>query len=220
MKNAIIKKNVKEKKMIKINVQNYFADGVAKLADQMASAKGSKDYQKFEYTIYPELDLKGVIKNVSGETEIKLPKIPDAYLESVVNILGERNYNYSVKNEDLSYSYDASKNELCLKTGRETDMKHIVREGLEKFGNFKDAEFKYINTDSEGNTMSSIMKNGLIKEISYKNFRYSDTMNGEETEKELGKLKYNEVAVLKGKWAYDRLEQTPDAENRHLINAS
>ena len=205
--------------MIKINAQNYFAECVAILADQMANAKGSKDYQKFEYTIYPGLDLKGVIKNVSGETEIKLPKIPDAYLESVVNVLSERNYNYSVKNEDLSYSYDASKNELYLKTGRESDMKHIVREGLEDFGNFKDAEFKYINTDSEGNTMSSIMKNGLIKEISYKNFHYSDTMNGEEMEKELGKLKYNEVAVLKGKWAYDRLEQAPDAENRHLINA-
>lgn len=98
-------------------------------------------------------------------------------------------------------------------------MKHIVREGLEEFGNFKDAEFKYINTDSEGNTMSSIMKGGLIKEINYKNFRYSDTMNGEEMEKELDKLKYNEVAVLKGKWAYDRLEQAPDAENRNLINA-
>lgn len=205
--------------MMKINAQNYFADGVAELADQMANAKGSKDYQKFEYAIYPGLDLKGVIKNVSGETEIKLPKIPDAYLESVVNVLSERNYNYSVKNEDLSYSYDASKNELYLKTGRESDMKHIVREGLEKFGNFKDAEFKYINTDSEGNVMSSVMKGGLIKEINYKDFHYSDSMSDEEMEKELDKLKYNEVAVLKGKWAYDRLEQAPDAENRHLINA-
>ena len=98
-------------------------------------------------------------------------------------------------------------------------MKHIVREGLEDFGNFKDAEFKYINTDSEGNTMSSIMKGNLIKEINYKDFHYSDSMNSEEMEKELDKLKYNEVAVLNGKWAYDRLEQTPDTENRNLINA-
>lgn len=208
--------------MLKINAQNYFADGIAELADQMANAKDSKRYQEFEYTIYPELGLIGdigEITNISDETEIKLPKIPDAYLESVVNVLGQKNYNYSVKNKDLSYSYDASKNELCLKTGRETDMKHIVREGLEKFGNFKDAEFKYVNTDSEGNTMSSIMKDDLIKEISYKDFHYKDTMNSEEMEKELDKLKYNEVAVLKGKWAYDRLEQTPDAVNRSLINA-
>jgi len=205
--------------MVKIDAKNYFADGIAELADQMANAKESERYQEFEYTIYPEFDLKGEIINLSDETEIKLPKIPDAYLESVVNVLGERNYNYSVKNEDLSYSYDASKNELCLKTGRETDMKHIVREGLEDFGNFEDAEFKYINTDSEGNVMSSVMKGGLIKEINYKDFHYSNSMNGEEMEKELDKLKYNEVAVLKGKWAYDRLEQTPDAVNRNLINA-
>lgn len=205
--------------MLKIDSQNYFADGIAELADQMANAKDSKRYQEFEYTIYPELDLKGEIINLSDEAEIKLPKIPDAYLESIVNVLGERNYNYSVKSEDLSYSYDASKNELCLKTGRETDMKHIVSEGLEDFGNFEDAEFKYINTDSEGNTMSSIMKGDLIKEINYKDFHYSNSMNGEEMEKELDKLKYNEVAVLNGKWTYDRLEQTPDTENRNLINA-
>ena len=205
--------------MLKINAQNYFANGIAELADQMANAKDSKRYQEFEYTIYPEFNLKGEIINYSDETEIKLPKIPEAYLESVVNVLGQKNYNYSVKNKDLLYNYDASKNELCLKTERETDMKHIVREGLEDFGNFEDAEFKYINTDSEGNTMSSIMKGDLIKEISYKDFHYKDTMNSEEMEKELDKLKYNEVAVLKGKWAYDRLEQTPDTENRNLINA-
>lgn len=205
--------------MLKIDSQNYFADGIAELADQMANAKESERYKEFEYTIYPEFDLKGNIINLSDETEIKLPKIPEAYLESVVNVLGERNYNYSVKNEELSYSYDASKNELCLKTEKEIDMKHIVREGLEDFGNFKNAEFKYINTDSEGNTMSSIMKGDLIKEISYKDFHYKDTMNSEEMEEELDKLKYNEVAVLKGKWAYDRLEQTPDAVNRNLINA-
>lgn len=205
--------------MVKIDAQNYFADGISELTDQMANVKDSKRYQEFEYTIYPELNLKGEIINFSDETEIRLPKIPDAYLESVVNVLGEKNYNYSVKNEDLSYSYDASKNELCLKTGRETDMKHIVREGLEDFGNFKDAEFKYINTDSEGNTMSSVMKGNLIKEINYKDFHYTDSMSGEEMEKELDKLKYNEVAVLNGKWAYDRLEQTPDTENRNLINA-
>ena len=205
--------------MLKIDSQNYFADGIAELADQMANTKDSKRYQEFEYTIYPEFDLKGEIINHSDETEIKLPKIPEAYLESVVNVLGKKNYNYSVKNEELSYSYDASKNELCLKTGMETDMKHIVREGLEDFGNFEDAEFKYINTDSEGNTMSSIMKGDLIKEINYKDFHYSDSMSGEEMEKELDKLKYNEVAVLNGKWAYDRLEQTPDTENRNLINA-
>lgn len=205
--------------MVKIDSQNYFADGIAELADQMANAKDSKRYQEFEYTIYPEFDLKGEIINFSDETEIKLPKIPEAYLESVVNVLGQKNYNYSVKNEELSYSYDASKNELCLKTGRETDMKHIVREGLEDFGNFKDAEFKYINTDSEGNTMSSVMKGNLIKEINYKDFHYTDSMSGEEMEKELDKLKYNEAAVLNGKWAYDRLEQTPDTENRNLINA-
>ena len=205
--------------MVKIDSQNYFADGIAELADQMANAKDSKRYQEFEYTIYPELYSKGEIINLSDETEIKLPKIPDAYLESVVNVLGQKNYNYSVKNEELSYSYDASKNELCLKTGRETDMKHIVREGLEDFGNFKDAEFKYINTDSEGNTMSSVMKGNLIKEINYKDFHYTDSMSGEEMEKELDKLKYNEAAVLNGKWAYDRLEQTPDTENRNLINA-
>ena len=98
-------------------------------------------------------------------------------------------------------------------------MKHIVREGLEDFGNFEDAEFKYINTDSEGNIMSSIMKDDLIKEINYKDFRYRDSMSSEEMEKELDKLKYNEVAVLNGKWAYDSLEQTPDTENRNLINA-
>lgn len=205
--------------MLKIDSQNYFADGIAELSEQMANAKDSKRYQEFEYTIYPEFNLKGEIINYSDETEIKLPKIPEAYLESVVNVLGQKNYNYSVKNEDLLYNYDASKNELCLKTERETDMKHIVREGLEDFGNFEDAEFKYINTDSEGNTMSSIMKGDLIKEISYKDFHYKDTMNSEEMEKELDKLKYNEVAVLKGKWAYDRLEQTPDTENRNLINA-
>lgn len=205
--------------MVKIDSQNYFASGIAELADQMANAKESERYKEFEYTIYPELYSKGEIINLSDETEIKLPKIPDAYLESVVNVLGKRNYNYSVKNEDLSYGYDASKNELRLKTGRETDMKHIVREGLENFGKFKDAEFKYTNTDSEGNTMSSIMKGGLIKEINYKDFHYSDSMSGEEMEKELDKLKYNEVAVLNGKWAYDRLEQTPDTENRNLINA-
>ena len=219
MKNAIINKKQKGEKMIKIDTQNYFADGIAELADQMVNTKDSKRYQEFEYTIYPELDLKGEIINLSDETEIKLPKIPDAYLESVVNVLGERNYNYSVKNEDLSYGYDASKNELCLKTERETDMKHIVREGLEDFGNFEDAEFKYINTDSEGNIMSSIMKDDLIKEINYKDFRYRDSMSSEEMEKELDKLKYNEVAVLNGKWAYDSLEQTPDTENRNLINA-
>lgn len=208
--------------MLKIDTQNYFAKGIAELSDQMANAKSSKHYQEFEYTINPEFDSIGnigEITNILDETEIKLPKIPDAYLESVVNVLGQKNYNYSVKNKDLSYSYDASKNELCLKTGRETDMKHIVREGLEKFGNFEDAEFKYINTDSEGNTMSSIMKGDLIKEIRYKDFHYKDTMNSEEMEKELDKLKYNEVAVLKGKWTYDRLEQTPDAVNRNLINA-
>ena len=205
--------------MVKIDSQNYFASGIAELADQMANAKESERYKEFEYTIYPELYSKGEIINLSDETEIKLPKIPDAYLESVVNVLGKRNYNYSVKNEDLSYGYDASKNELRLKTGRETDMKHIVREGLENFGKFKDAEFKYTNTDSEGNTMSSIMKGGLIKEINYKDFHYSDSMSSEEMEKELDKLKYNEVAVLNGKWAYDRLEQTPDTENRNLINA-
>ena len=205
--------------MLKIDTQNYFADGIAELTDQMANAKDSKRYQEFEYTIYPEFDLKGEIINHSDETEIKLPKIPDAYLESVVNVLGEKNYNYLVKNEELSYSYDASKNELCLKTGRGTDMKHIAREGLEDFGNFENAEFKYINTDSEGNTMSSVMKGELIKEINYKDFHYSNSMNGEEMEKELDKLKYNEVAVLNGKWAYDRLEQTPDTENRNLINA-
>jgi hypothetical protein len=205
--------------MLKIDSQNYFADGIAELSEQMANAKDSKRYQEFEYTIYPEFNLKGEIINYSDETEIKLPKIPEAYLESVVNVLGQKNYNYSVKNEDLLYNYDASENELCLKTERETDMKHIVREGLEDFGNFEDAEFKYINTDSEGNTMSSIMKGDLIKEISYKDFHYKDTMNSEEIEKELDKLKYNEVAVLNGKWAYDRLEQTPDTENRNLINA-
>lgn len=205
--------------MVKIDAQKYFADGIAELADQMANAKDSKRYQEFEYTFYLELYSKGEIINLSDETEIRLPKIPDEYLESVVNVLGEKNYNYSVKNEDLSYSYDASENELCLKTGRETDMKHIVREGLEEFGNFKDAEFKYINTDSEGNTMSSVMKGELIKEINYKNFHYSNSISGEEIEKELDKLKYNEVAVLNGKWAYDRLEQTPDTENRNLINA-
>ncbi len=205
--------------MIKIDAQNYFADGIAELADQMANAKESERYKEFEYMIYPEFDLKGEIINLSDEIEIKLPKIPEAYLESVVNVLGEKNYNYSVKNEDLSYSYDASKNELCLKTGMETDMKHIVREGLEDFGNFENAEFKYINTDSEGNTMSSVMKGNLIKEINYKDFHYTDSMSGEEMEKELDKLKYNEVAVLNGKWAYDRLEQTPDTENRNLINA-
>ena len=205
--------------MVKIDTQNYFADGIAELADQMANAKKSERYKEFEYTIYPEFDLKGEIINLLDETEIKLPKIPEAYLESVVNVLGQKNYNYSVKNEELSYSYDASKNELCLKTGRETDMKHIVREGLEDFGNFEDAEFKYINTDSEGNVMSSVMKGGLIKEINYKDFHYSNSMNGEEMEKELDKLKYNEVAVLNGKWIYDRLEQTPDTENRNLINA-
>lgn len=185
----------------------------------MANAKKTERYKEFEYTIYPEFNLKGEIINLLDETEIKLPRIPDAYLESVVNVLGKKNYNYSVKNEDLSYSYDASKNELCLKTGRETDMKHIVREGLEDFGNFKDAEFKYINTDNEGNVMSSVMKGGLIKEINYKDFHYSNSMNSEEMEKELDKLKYNEVAVLNGKWSYDRLEQTPDTENRNLINA-
>jgi hypothetical protein len=205
--------------MVKIDTQNYFADGIAELADQMANAKKSERYKEFEYTIYPEFDLKGEIINLLDETEIKLPKIPEACLESVVNVLGQKNYNYSVKNEELSYSYDASKNELCLKTGRETDMKHIVREGLEDFGNFEDAEFKYINTDSEGNVMSSVMKGGLIKEINYKDFHYSNSMNGEEMEKELDKLKYNEVAVLNGKWIYDRLEQTPDTENRNLINA-
>lgn len=107
--------------MLKIDSQNYFADGIAELADQMANTKDSKRYQEFEYTIYPKFDLKGEIINHSDETEIKLPKIPDAYLESVLNVLGEKNYNYLVKNEELSYSYDASKNELCLKTGRENN---------------------------------------------------------------------------------------------------
>ena len=107
--------------MVKIDAQNYFADGIAELADQMANAKGSKRYQEFEYTIYPKFNLKGEIINLLNETEIRLPKIPDEYLESVVNVLSEKNYNYSVKNEDLSYSYDASRNELCLKTGRENN---------------------------------------------------------------------------------------------------
>ena len=42
--------------MLKIDSQNYFADGIAELADQMANTKDSKRYQEFEYTIYPEFD--------------------------------------------------------------------------------------------------------------------------------------------------------------------
>ena len=84
--------------MLKIDSQNYFADGIAELSEQMANAKDSKRYQEFEYTFYPELYSKGEIINLSDETEIRLPEIPDEYLESVVNVLGEKNYNYSAKN--------------------------------------------------------------------------------------------------------------------------
>jgi len=61
---------------------------------------------------------------------------------------------------------------------------------------FPNENFKYINTDKNGNVSKAVVINNEIEELSYKNFNYVKGMDNALLEKQIKDLKYNEISFL------------------------
>lgn len=169
---------------------------------------------EFEYRPSAFLELKGTISKKDNFIEINLPKLPEEELETFVKHMGEKEYSYSAKNENQTYSYDAKRNEVAMFTKLENDIRNITELGLKEFENFKNTNFRYINEDENGNKTESLVKNGKIAKINYNNFNYAENMSKEKLNKEIAKLKYSEIAILK-----NYFEENPELVNKKIIQS-
>ena len=169
---------------------------------------------EFEYRPSAFLELKGTISKKDNFIEINLPKLPEEELETFAKHMGEKEYSYSAKNENQTYSYDAKRNEVAMFTKLENDIRNITELGLKEFENFKNTNFRYINEDENGNKTESLVKNGKIAKINYNNFNYAENMSKEKLNKEIAKLKYSEIAILK-----NYFEENPELVNKKIIQS-
>ena len=178
-----------------MKVSQNFSKDIELLVDSTLKEKNKNI--EFEYRPSAFLELKGTISKKDNFIEINLPKLPEEELETFAKHMGEKEYSYSAKNENQTYSYDAKRNEVAMFTKLENDIRNITELGLKKFKNLKSTNFRHINEDGNGNKTESLLKNGKIVKINYNNFNYSEDMSKEKLNKEIAKLKYNEAAILR-----------------------
>lgn len=195
-----------------MKVSQNFSKDIELLVDSTLKEKNKNI--EFEYRPSAFLELKGTISKKDNFIEINLPKLPEEELETFAKHMGEKEYSYSAKNENQTYSYDAKRNEVAMFTKLENDIRNITELGLKEFENFKNTNFRYINEDENGNKTESLVKNGKIAKINYNNFNYAENMSKEKLNKEIAKLKYSETAILK-----NYFEENPELVNKKIIQS-
>ena len=132
-----------------MKVSQNFSKDIELLVDSTLKEKNKNI--EFEYRPSAFLELKGTISKKDNFIEINLPKLPEEELETFAKHMGEKEYSYSAKNENQTYSYDAKRNEVAMFTKLENDIRNITELGLKEFENFNNTNFRYINEDENGN---------------------------------------------------------------------
>ena len=190
--------------MLRLNSEKDIRKQIEELADNFSLEKGRME---FEYNEYPEITKdaenegykKGEISNDGNGIKISMPEISDYILGSLVEDMGQKNYNFILENEDITFSYNTNRKTLGQITNyKENDIEDLRFRGLTAFNReFPDCKYSYINTDKDGNTMKSSKKNGIIEEIDFKELHYNRSLDKNELEEQLKTLKFFEISNLK-----------------------
>ena len=190
--------------MLRLNSEKNIRKQIEELADNFSLEKGTME---FEYNEYPEITKdvenegykKGEISNDGNGIKILMPEISDYILNELVETFGEKNYNFVLENEDITFSYNSNRKTLGQITNYEkNDIEDLRFRGLVNFNEkFPDCKYSYINTDKDGNTMKLAQKNKIIEEIDFKGLNYNRNLDKNTLEEQLKTLKFFEISNLK-----------------------
>lgn len=190
--------------MLRLNSEKDIRKQVEELADNFSLEKGTME---FEYNEYPEITKdaenegykKGEISNDGNGIKILMPEISDYILRSLVENMGQKDYNFILENQDITFSYNTNRKTLGQITNYEkNDIEDLRFRGLVNFNEkFPDCKYSYINTDKDGNTMKLAEKNKIIEEIDFKGLHYNRNLDKNTLEEQLKTLKFFEISNLK-----------------------
>ena len=190
--------------MLRLNSEKDVRKQIEELADNFSLEKGKME---FEYNEYPEITKdaenegykKGEILNDGNGIKISMPEISDYFLGSLVENMGQKDYNFILENEDITFSYNTNRKTLGQITNyKENDIEDLRFRGLNSFkSEFPDCKYSYINTDKDGNTMKFSKKNKTIEEIDFKELHYNRSLDKNDLEEQLKTLKFFEISNLK-----------------------
>ncbi len=190
--------------MLRLNSEKDIRKQIEELADNFSLEKGRME---FEYNEYPEITKdeenegykKGEISNDGNGIKISMPEISDYILRSLVEDMGQKDYNFILENEDITFSYNENRKTLGQITNyKENDIEDLRFRGLNGFNSeFPDCKYSYINTDKDGNTMKLSKKSGIIEEIDFKELHYNRSLDKNNLEEQLKTLKFFEILNLK-----------------------
>ena len=159
-----------------------------------------KSYDEYGYEQIGEVSIankKEIKVNFNGSNE--------GLLDRISLKLRKKDYNYYLKDDNININRLFNEKSFEKITERNENFKNFICEALNM--DFPNENFKYINTDKNGNVSKAVVINNEIEELSYKNFNYVKGMDNALLVKQIKDLKYNEISFLnhafKHKFCYD-----------------
>ena len=129
-----------------------------------------KSYDEYGYEQIGEVSIankKEIKVNFNGSNE--------GLLDRISLKLRKKNYNYYLKDDNININRLFNEKSFEKITERNENFKNFICEALNM--DFPNENFKYINTDKNGNVSKAVVINNEIEELSYKNFNYVKGMD-------------------------------------------